>query len=104
MKYEFYVITHTPDLLEEGNTAHDSMFNGYDFSNKCEIIHVGFSDIGKSIGTCKTAVFEKGEIVICNINNGREVCYPGRKPSKWDVEYDVFDNLDNAVKRSQELI
>lgn len=104
MKYEFYVITHTPDLLESGNTCHDFLWDGYDFTNKRKLVHVGHSNIGKPIGECKVAVFEVGEIVICDTINGREVCYPGRKPSKWAVTYDIFDNLDDAIKRSQELI
>lgn len=104
MKYEFYVITHTPDLLEQGNTCHDFLWDGYDFCNERKLVHVGTSNIGKPIGECKRAVFEVGEIVICDAINGREVCYPGRKPIKWDVVYDLFDNLDDAVKRAQELL
>lgn len=102
--YEFYVITKTPDLLEDGNMAHEWMYDGWDFSNGCKIPVIGMSDKAKPLGDCKVPVFEKGEIVICDVGNGREVGYPGRKPSKWDVEYDIFDNLDDAVKRSQELI
>jgi hypothetical protein len=102
-KYEFYVITHVPDLLEEGNTCHDFLWDGYDFSNKCKMIHAGHSNIGSPIGECKTAVFEKGEIVICDVNTGREIPYPGRKPSKWDIVYETFYILDNAINRANEI-
>lgn len=104
MRYKFYVITKVPGILEQGNMAHDFMYEGWDFSNDCKIPVIGISNTAKPIGDCKTPVFEEGEIVICDIEAGREVCYPGRKPSKWDVEYDIFDNLDDAVKKSQEFI
>lgn len=103
-KYKFYVITHTPSLFEEGNMAHEWMYEGWDFSNDCKIPIIGISDITKPVGDCKVSVFEVGEIVICDAVDGREVCYPGRKPSKWAVSFEIFDNLDDAVKRSQELL
>lgn len=103
MEYEFYVIIQTPDLLEQGNTAHDFMWDGYDFTNKQKMVHVGCSKIGKPIGECRTAVFQEGEIVICSKESGREVCYPGRKPNKWDVLYEIFSDLDSAVKRAKEI-
>lgn len=104
MNYEFYVITKVPGLSEQGNMAHEFMYDGWDYSNDCKISVIGLSDTLKPLGECKVPVFEEGEIVICNAEYGREVCYPGRKPTKWDVEYEVFDNLDDAVKRSQEFI
>jgi len=45
-------------------------------------------------------VFNVGEILILD-SSGREVDYPGRKPSKWEVTYEVFDRLDEAVKRAR---
>jgi len=103
MKYEFYVITKVPDLLENGNMAHEFMYDGWDFSNEYKMFCIGTSEIHKPVGECKVPVFEEGEIVICSID-GREVSYPGRKPSKWDVKYEVFNSLDDAVKRSQEFL
>lgn len=47
-------------------------------------------------------VFNVGEILILD-RSGREVGYPGRKPSKWDVRCEFFDDLDLAVKRSKEV-
>jgi len=80
------------------------MYNGYDHSNDCPITIIGFSDKDKAIGECKVPVFEEGEIIICDTDNGREICYPGRKPSKWGVDFEIFDNLDDAVKRAREII
>ena len=107
MNYEFYVITHTPDLFKDGNLADEFGYTYTDVESGDKFIVVGTpsSFITHDNPSCeiKVTVFEVGEIVICDCS-GREVCYPGRKPSKWDVEYEVFDNLDDAVKRAQELL
>jgi len=48
-------------------------------------------------------VFNVGEILILD-ESGREVGYPGRKPSKWLVTCELFgDDLDAAIKRSKEV-
>lgn len=104
MKYEFYVITKVPGISEQGNMAHEFMYDGWDYSNDCKIPVIGASDNLKPLGDCKIPVFEEGEIVICHEDTEREVCYPGRKVTKWDVEYEVFDSLDDAVKRAEELL
>lgn len=44
-------------------------------------------------------VFHVGEILILD-ESGREYGYPGRKPTKWYIETEDFDNLDDAIKRS----
>ena len=101
--YEFYVITKVPGLSEQGNMVHELMYDGWDYSNDRKIPVIGLSDTLKPLGECKVPVFEEGEIVICYADTEREVCYPGRKPHKWDVEYDRFDNLNDAVKRAREI-
>lgn len=44
-------------------------------------------------------VFHVGEILILD-ESGREFGYPGRKPSKWFIETEEFDDLDDAIRRS----
>ena len=51
----------------------------------------------------KRPVFEIGEIVIVN-EYGREYGPIGRKPSKWCVGFEEFDNLEKAIQRSVEII
>lgn len=51
----------------------------------------------------RQSVFHLGEIIIIN-ENGREVAAPGRKADKWSVDTEVFDNLEDAVKRAEEVI
>lgn len=45
-------------------------------------------------------VFHVGEILILD-ESGREVGYPGRKPTKWYIETESFDDLADAIERAQ---
>lgn len=47
----------------------------------------------------RVPVFQEGEILIID-KSGREIAGLGRKPSKWAVEYEVFDNLEDAIKKA----
>lgn len=49
----------------------------------------------------RTPVFYLGEIIIAN--GGREIGGVGRKPSKWEVDYETFSNVDEAIRRSREV-
>jgi len=51
----------------------------------------------------KVPAFEVGEILIVD-ETGREVAGHCRKPSKWMVEYEEFDNLEEAIKRAREIM
>lgn len=48
--------------------------------------------------------FHVGEILILDEPGGREVGYPGRKPSKWFVEVAEYADLDTAVTRAREVL
>lgn len=48
-------------------------------------------------------VFSVGEILILDAD-GREIGYPGRKPSKWSVEVESFDTAEAATARAAELL
>lgn len=49
-----------------------------------------------------TSVFNVGEILIVN-ESGREIPFPGRKASKWDVVYEEYDDLEVALERSEKV-
>lgn len=49
-------------------------------------------------------VFTLGEICILDEPNGREVSGKQRAPRKWFVEVEEFDNIEDAVKRAQEVL
>jgi len=50
----------------------------------------------------KASAFELGEILIID-ETEREVNVGCRKPDKWDVEYEIFDSVSEAVKRSDRI-
>jgi hypothetical protein len=105
---EFIVITKVPDWTSGGNlasgfdiavqTEHPGQENGYRGRYQTAIDAFGFTMALQ----LHTTVFFPGEIVITN-NDGREIVGKGRKPDKWDVEYETFKNIDDAIKRAQEV-
>jgi hypothetical protein len=48
-------------------------------------------------------VFWVGEVLILD-DNGREIPYPGRKPSKWSVECEEFDKIEDALARAAQSL
>ena len=51
---------------------------------------------------CCTPVFKLGEILIMDSND--RVIPDDRKPSKWNVEYESFNNIKSAIKRAKEVV
>jgi len=49
-------------------------------------------------------VFSLGEILIIDGAYGRELAGKGRKPSKWYVEFETFDNVKEAILRAWEVL
>lgn len=58
----------------------------------------------KNIIEIKRQVFAPGEILIVDPVYGREYGWPGRKPSKWAVEFERFERVEDAVKRAKEIM
>ena len=52
---------------------------------------------------CMVPVFKLGEILVMDCNSDRTIP-DGRKPSKWDVEYETFNDIESAVKRAIEVV
>lgn len=60
----------------------------------------------KSLGfilNMRAPVFNLGEVLILG-DSGREIGYPGRKPSKWDVEVTEVPTLEAAELLSQQTM
>lgn len=51
---------------------------------------------------CNTPVFQLGEIMIIDPTNDRTIP-DGRKPSKWDVGCEYYDDIESAIKRAREV-
>ena len=47
--------------------------------------------------------FALGEILILNAGTDREIGGIQRKPSKWFIEYETFDTVEQAIERSREV-
>lgn len=89
---KFAVITHVPDPeTNDGNLASALVYR----LPKDLQFHVMING--------RTEVFALGEIVILN-ESGREIGGRGRKPSKWHINYELFDAVDAAVARSAEVV
>lgn len=131
MTYTYAVITAVADPASGGNMAtflptglwwvsepateandYTETLRPFDFDAALQAAGpVVFSDgEGRSTGArplrmwdIRTPVFAVGELLVLN-ESGREVGANGRKPSKWFVEVEEFDNIDDAVRRAREVM
>lgn len=55
----------------------------------------------KQMVFCNVPVFTVGEILMMDSND--RTIPDGRKPDKWDVEYEMFGDVDSAAKRAKEI-
>lgn len=108
MKYTFAVVTQVgdypsnhaildPDLWIDGHFREDG--HSACLTNP-EIIEPGLRNLWIAL---RGPVFRVGEILILG-PDGREPGHPGRKPSKWEVACEAFDDLNAAVARAQEVM
>lgn len=58
--------------------------------------------LGMEAMNWRVPVFHIGEILILDAAD-REVCGHGRKPNKWDVTCEIFDNIEDAITRAKEV-
>lgn len=56
----------------------------------------------KQMLMCNTPVFRLGEILV--IGDCDRTIPDGRKPSKWNVGCEYFDNIEDAVKRARGVV
>ena len=104
----FCVITGVPTLPDDRNCADSFIYVKTDTKDSdepqyfLECYH-DVDDAQMEISVeCKVPVFQVGEVLILN-DYGREIPYPGRKPSKWYVDYEMYDDLDAALERSRDV-
>ena len=103
MKYTYAVIV---SVSEEGNAADNlavpdksgvlSMMQG-------ALKRYSNSFMGGSAVGVRSPIFHVGEILVLDSEYGREVAGCGRKPSKWDVGVEYFDNIERAIERAIEV-
>lgn len=86
--YQIAVVTRVPSVEESGNMAAPLVY-GLDPSLTMHVITQG-----------RSQVFILGELLILN-ESGREPFGHGRKPSKWNIDIELFDDLDAAIARAE---
>ena len=115
--YTFGVITKVPKHIEDGNKYDDLLVRDrkteedeMTMANACGYKAYRFYDDEENDGISREdvvhvclPVFSLGEILILDVT-GREVAGRNRKPSKWFVTCEEFDNLDDAVDCAQKLL
>jgi len=118
--YTFGVITWVPKHIEDGNKYDDLLVrdrkkeeDNMTMANACGYKAYRFYDVyddeendglsKEDIIDVRLPVFSLGEILILD-NCGREVAGRGRKPSKWIVNCQEFDNLDDAIACAQKVL
>lgn len=103
----YFVITKLPEN-DDGNLC-DEIMEWREFP-----VSHGSTEVEKRIGPAvsknyqemffvRTPVFSLGEVLIVN-RHGREIVGEGRKPAKWNVEYETFWTLRAALKRAKQVL
>lgn len=96
----FGVITKIPDFPDNGNLCLTFL---YPPKSRTYIATVGIAKVEKDIapmGMAQWENFRLGELLVIG-GDGRDQFT--RKPSKWDVTCEEFDNIEDAVNRIREL-
>lgn len=110
--HEFCVITKVPDVTNMGNLASligcviqtEEPSKDNDFRGVYRHLHEVDPELALLLMLKgRIPVFSLGEIIILD-ESGREVGGHMRKPSKWDIEYETFTTLAEAVDRSVQAL
>ena len=107
IKFYYCVITRVPRYPSEGDgnmytdfilkIGDEYVYNPCDDSLDNELIdHKKFIMI-------KSPNFYKSEILVLDGEVGREITGQGRKPSKWIIDYEIYDDADLAALRAIDL-
>lgn len=105
----FCVITRIPDSEkgESGNLAvalplyleTEQPSKENDYRGKFEPV---VKLMGMAALSLRAPVFALGEILVVD-ESGREIGGIARKPSKWDIDYEEYDTVEEAVAKAIEL-
>ena len=108
-KVHYQVITRVPDP-DEDPTATGNLYDEvplYRIEGTGEMIGDEWTpdrvERRYGSGSVLMPVFELGEIIIVN-ESGREAIGRGRKADKWDVSYEEFTDIEQAIARAREVI
>ena len=111
---KFVVITKVPDIVN-GHFGNAGDLNLYRVKDKDEegdeVLVAGYNEFISPIhnldGTdsyVKVEAFYTGDILICEDHDGYLIeVGRQRKPHKWAVEYEVFDDIIEALEKARSL-
>lgn len=108
-KYRFAVVTRADSEGGGGNmaTAFDVFHMTREPGWNAELTEYDYGQCERlpfeMLLNLRTPVFHVGEILIL-AESGRELGYPGRKPSKWDVDVEYVDTLEEAVALADKVM
>jgi len=97
----FGVITRVPAPETGGNLAADLDVFSVGAGNGIEEVITRVPPLHAL--NLRTPVFHVGEVVIMDAS-GREIPFPQRKPSKWDVDCEQYTDLGQALGRAREVL
>lgn len=103
---KFGVITAVPPLKDAGNlaTCLGQVVIQTEQPSEANAYAGRYEDVGYPAALAlHVPVFHAGEVLIID-DNGREIPYPGRKPGKWSVTCEEFDDIERAVARAQQVM
>ncbi len=98
--HTYTVVTEIPPHEKGGNmaTALGQIYTTHDEHRSYQRLDMAYT-MNMAI-----PVFTLAEILILDNEYGREVAGKGRKPSKWDVEIEHFQDLERAIVCAEEVI
>lgn len=100
--HEIVVITRVPDVPQAGNLALPTpLFQEIeppDIFNEYHGVYHSLLSLD-----FRMPVFALGEILVLD-GEGREIGGRGRKPNKWDVDWEVCDTVEYAVLKAVEVV
>jgi hypothetical protein len=101
---KFIVITEVPPEGHRGNLAlNTEVYVDEQNDPSAPLRRVGVAMSAPALVMLRSPVFTLGEVLICG-HDERELVGSGRKPTKWGVKTEVFDNVEAAVERAREVM
>lgn len=112
---KFVVITKVPDILDPrfGNATDEFVYKVTDRDSDEKVSVAGHSsflnvwtetDHNGATLFVKVKQFHVGDILVCEDHGGFYIeVGRGRKPYKWLVEYEVFDDIIEALEKARSL-
>lgn len=110
VRLAYLVVTKVPSLpFTAGNMA--MTVDVYESSYDTEADERGEPKFVSHIGQWRadidtvlhSPVFFLGELIVIDADRGWEIVGKGRKPYRWDIEYEEFEEIEDAVRLAMQI-